>query len=136
MNPVRDLELASTLLLCGLIWVVQLVHYPSFGYVAREEFARFHAFHSRRITLLVAALMPVELVTATLAARADPSALPLLGLALVALIWVSTALLQVPAHRKLAAGYDADVHRRLVRTNWIRTAAWTARAVLVVAALP
>jgi hypothetical protein len=80
--------------------------------------------------------MPVELVTAGLTAWRDPSALPLLGLALVAVVWTSTALLQVPAHRKLAAGYHAGAHRRLVRTNWVRTAAWTARGALVVGALP
>ncbi|MEQ1727476.1 MAG: hypothetical protein ABL982_03770 [Vicinamibacterales bacterium] len=52
------------------------------------------------------------------------------GAVLLAIIWASTALLQVPAHNRLERGFDADVHRRLVRTNWIRTVCWTARVVV------
>jgi hypothetical protein len=34
----------------------------------------------------------------------------------------------VPAHRALGGGFDASVHARLLATNWLRTAAWTAHA--------
>jgi hypothetical protein len=37
---------------------------------------------------------------------------------------------QGPAHGRLAEGFDASVHAVLVRTNRIRTAAWTALALL------
>ena len=57
------------------------------------------------------------------------------GLALVVAIWLSTAVIQIPCHHRLAQGFDDRVHRRLVRTNWIRTVAWTARGVLVLEAL-
>ena len=64
-----------------------------------------------------------------------PAALPSwsrwLGLGLVLPVWASTALLQVPAHGRLAEGFDTATHTRLVTTNWIRTIAWTARGVLV-----
>jgi hypothetical protein len=65
----------------------------------------------------------------------DRLLLGLVGLALLALIWVSTALLQVPAHTRLGRGWDATTHRRLVSTNWIRTAAWLARVPIAVAIL-
>jgi len=48
-------------------------------------------------------------------------------------IWMSTWLWQVPAHRRLEAGFDAAAHLRLTRTNWVRTAAWTARSVIALA---
>jgi len=51
----------------------------------------------------------------------------------VALVWASTWLLQVPAHRRLGAGFDPVWHARLVRGNWLRTALWTFRGVLVLA---
>jgi hypothetical protein len=54
----------------------------------------------------------------------------LAGLALLAVVWLSTALLQVPCHRRLERGFDGAVVRRLVSTNWIRTLAWTLRAML------
>ena len=45
------------------------------------------------------------------------------------IIWLSTMVLQVPCHRRLETGFDAAVARRLVRTNWVRTFAWTALGV-------
>jgi len=53
------------------------------------------------------------------------------GLGLVLLIWGSTALVQAPIHARLTQGFDAGLHDRLVATNWVRTAAWTLRAGLV-----
>ena len=51
-------------------------------------------------------------------------------MALLAVIWGSTALLQIPLHNALSAGFDPEVHARLVQTNWIRTIGWTARGLL------
>jgi hypothetical protein len=59
------------------------------------------------------------------------------GLVLLAGIWLSTALVQAPIHGRLARGFDPALHRRLVRSNWVRTGLWTMRglvaAILVVA---
>jgi hypothetical protein len=53
------------------------------------------------------------------------------GLALVAAIWLSTALLQVPRHTTLGSGFDGSAWSGLVRTNWIRTVAWSSRGIVV-----
>jgi hypothetical protein len=55
--------------------------------------------------------------------------------ALLVVVWASTFFLLVPAHDLLARGFDANVHARLVSSNWIRTFAWSARAALCVAAM-
>ena len=47
--------------LTGLIWTIQLVHYPSFGLVGKAEFVRFHQAHTTRMGYLVLAPMVVEL---------------------------------------------------------------------------
>ena len=52
---------------------------------------------------------------------------------LLAVIGLSTALLQVPCHETLSCGLNAEVHRRLVSANWIRTIAWSRRGLLVLA---
>ena len=57
------------------------------------------------------------------------------GLVLLVGIHASTILLQVPAHRRLSTGFDAGVHRRLVRTNWVRTVGWSLRGLVAVAML-
>ena len=51
--------------------------------------------------------------------------------ALLAAIWVMTALVHAPLHGKLSGRFDGDVVHRLVAANWWRTAAWSLRGVLV-----
>ena len=132
------LNLAATLYLTGLIWTIQLVHYPLMDRVAPELFVEFHHQHGARISIVVIVPMVIELATAALLAVRPPPgvlpAVPLAGLALVAVIWTSTFAIQVPCHQRLSRGFDAAVHRRLVRSNWLRTVAWTLRAVVMIAA--
>ncbi len=139
MNALVLAHAAATLAMVGVILVVQLVHYPLFDHVDVARFAAFEAQHSRRITYIVLPLMGLELVTALALAAARPAWLPAwmawAGLALVGVIWLSTAVVQVPLHRALASGFDATAHARLVATNWIRTLAWLVRAALVVGML-
>jgi hypothetical protein len=130
---VPALHLAATWFMCGVIWFVQVVHYPLFGSVTAEAFAAYERRNTRLTTLVVGPVMVVEALSAlalTVGPLARGGAAPVVGLALLAGIWLSTFLLQVPAHAVLERGFDARAHRRLVRTNWIRTAAWTARGVV------
>jgi hypothetical protein len=135
--PVLLAQAFASLALTGLIWCIQVVHYPLFAAVGRDEFTRYEADHARLITLVVGPLMLVELAAALWLAAVRPAGVPAwmawTGLALVAAIWLSTAAIQVPCHAKLAAGFDAEVHARLVSSNWIRTVAWTARGLLALA---
>lgn len=128
-------HVAATLVGVGVIWVVQVVHYPLFARVGEAAWPGYHAGHVRRITWVVGPAMSVEGVTGALLVLAPPDgvgrALPLAGLVLVALVWASTWLLQVPLHRRLEGRVDAAAIARLVAGNWIRTALWTARGVLV-----
>ena len=76
-----------------------------------------------------------EALAATWLAVAPPPGLsPTLawvGLGLLGVIWLSTMVFQIPAHRRLEAGLDPATVTRLVRTNWIRALGWTARSGLV-----
>jgi len=126
---------AATFAMVGLIWFVQVVHYPLFDRVGPELFPEYAQLHQRRTTLVVAPIMLAELATGLWLVIGPPSFLPgwypWAGLTLLALIWISTACIQVPLHGRLTADYDAQAHRSLVLTNWLRTLAWTARGVLV-----
>lgn len=125
----------ATLAMGGLVWFVQVVHYPLFARVGDQAFPAYEAAHTQRTTRVVAPLMLVEAVTAGALAVAEPGALTLVGLALVVLLWLSTAFVQVPLHRALTAGFAAPVQRRLVATNWARTALWTGRGGIALALL-
>ena len=130
---------AATWFMTGLIWFVQVVHYPLFAGVGRDGFAAYHDAHARRTTWVVGPAMLCEALSAALLVAARPPTVTAgaawLGLALVAVIWLSTAALQVPQHGVLGAGFAEQSARRLVAGNWIRTAAWSARAVLVASLL-
>jgi len=130
--PLLLVHTAATLLLFGVILVVQLVHYPLFRYVAPSRYDAFQAAHMRRITWIVGPAMTTELVAAGLVAWTLPLGLPAwagwTGLSLVLFIWGTTGLVQVSLHRRLTEGFDAAAHRRLVATNWLRTGAWALRA--------
>ena len=128
-------HVAATLLMTGVIWMVQVVHYPLFAKVGASTFALYQADHMRLITYVVFPLMMLELVTALLLVWVQPFGIPVwqwyTGLALLAIIWLSTAFLQVPLHNILTLGFEAEAHRRLVTTNWVRTVAWSTRSLLM-----
>ena len=132
------LQLLATLAMFGLIWFVQIVHYPLFLLVPSAQFPAYEAAHANRTTYVVAPLMLAELATAALLLIPAwrPSVIPAVeawaGSALVGVVWLSTGLVQVPLHNRLHLAYSADLIHKLVFTNWIRTVAWTARAVLLV----
>jgi hypothetical protein len=121
--------------MAGLIWFVQVVHYPLFAAITGER-SRDHAVENQRRTgPVVIPFMAVEMATAVAIAVWPPAGvgrgLALVGLGLVAVAWLSTFLVQVPLHARLAReGHAPEAVAALVRSNWIRTAAWTARAIL------
>ena len=128
---------AVTLVNVGVIWIVQVVHYPLFAHVGAPAWPGYHAEHLRRISRVVGPTMLLEAATAVALLVMPPDgvgrALPAAGLVGVALVWGSTWLVQVPGHRRLAGGFDAAVHARLVAGNRFRTAVWTLRGLLVLA---
>jgi len=133
------LQVASTLAMVGLIWFVQVVHYPLLAQVGREGFRRYEMDHQRLTTWVVAPLMLTELVTAMLLFWWRPAGVGSMtiwcGLLLLALIWLMTYAVQVPQHAALVLSYDATLQKRLVSGNWFRTVAWTARGMLALGML-
>jgi hypothetical protein len=128
-------SLIVTAYLTGLIWTVQIVHYPLFNLADRSSFAAFEAAHSGRISSIVLLPMVIELGLSIALLTQPSSILPSwaawLGAGLVGMIWFSTFFLQVPQHAVLSSGFDPRAHAMLVGTNWVRTVAWTARTVLL-----
>ncbi len=66
-------NVAATFLMVGLIWFVQVVHYPQFALVGEEYFVRYEAAHVRATTYVVLLPMLVELVTAIMLAWEPPA---------------------------------------------------------------
>ena len=129
------LQVAATFSMVGLIWFVQIVHYPLMERVGREEFCKYEMDHQRLTSWVVVPLMTTELLSAVLLLWYRPSAIGSIvawaGIVLLGSIWLVTFFVQVPQHTSLVVSYDAKVHRGLVKGNWYRTLAWTGRGLLV-----
>jgi len=125
------INLFSSVFMTGLIWFVQLVHYPSFAF-AGDSFSDFHRHHSFFTGVIVMPVMITELLTSgwfwmNSAGWLD---IPSVAFYIVILIWICTAVFQVPIHQKLSKGKDLQQIKKLVRTNWIRTFLWTIKSIL------
>lgn len=124
----------------GVAWFVEVVHYPLFAKVGRAEFRSYHSEHSSRTSLVVVVPMIVELVSSIWLAFDPPTSSngdPLTALAIAGAIlalgtWLVTFGGAVPAHQALEPGFDSAIHRRLMRSNLVRTILWTAHGMVVV----
>jgi hypothetical protein len=123
-----------TTALAGLIWTIQVVHYPLFDRVDRQRFVEFEQSHSSRISFLVGPLMGAELLLSGWLLFQRPTGVPLalswVAFAVLMAVHATTVLCSVPAHSVLGRGFSETAHHRLVQTNWIRTAGWTVRAII------
>jgi len=134
MTPLLVLHFAATWALVGLIWTIQVVHYPLFKDVGPERFVAYHERHMSLITLIVGPLMLVEIGSAAwIFYLGERSLLFCISLGALAAIWGSTVLCQVPLHKRLVHGYDAATIQKLVRSNFWRTIAWTIRGLCLAA---
>lgn len=135
MRELYLLHSFSTIMMCGVIWIIQWLHYPLFAEVGPEAFEQYEILHRTWISQLVGPLMLVELGTGFLCVIRRPVSIPayqpLVGLALLLLIWASTFFIQVPLHNAITAEFDLEAISHLVKSNWIRTIAWSMRAALI-----
>ena len=119
----------------GLIWFVQVVHYPLFHHVSPDTSVQYATEHQTRTAWVVGLPMMVEGVT-TLWLFFDPvgsRTLPLIGGLILLKVHLSTIFLQVPRHGELVNGYKEEIVTKLVASNWVRTIGWSARAGIAVA---
>ncbi len=134
------LQLAATLFMTGLIWFVQIVHYPLFLRIPPAAFVPYERTHTTRTGWVVAPIMLLELITAAallvLSAPLRHSTAFLTATTLLAAVWISTAVLQIPLHRRLSASPDPAAITSLIHTNWLRTIAWSLRSILLLATAP
>ena len=127
------LHLTATSVMVGVIWVIQLVHYPSFHFVELKQYNTFQRFHMSRISYVVIPAMLAELFTLILIliSMDQIDTLVLASAILLIFIWLMTAVFFSGVHQKLTLGYDQTVVDKLVKLNWGRTLLWTLRLLLI-----
>jgi hypothetical protein len=79
MQTVLLIHALVTWFMTGLIWFVQVVHYPLMAAVGSPGFAAYEAAHSRRTTWVVAPVMLAEAATAAVHRPGPGAATPKAG---------------------------------------------------------
>ncbi|MGY1734605.1 DUF1772 domain-containing protein [Geodermatophilus sp. SYSU D00684] len=122
-------HLALTAAYAGFQWTVRALVYPQFAQVPAAAFPAYERAHQRRVSRVVGPLFAGQGVTTLWLLAARPDGVPLLpvlvGGACLAVVLGVTALLAVPLHRRLGAGFDAGAFGRLLRADTVRALAAT-----------
>ena len=109
-----------------VILMVQLTVYPSFLYFKRENLVNWHKKYTTAIAAIVGPLMVVQLfLSVYFVVVKQQYFLGGMHLLLVLGVWLSTSVLFVPLHNKIAN----DTHTEkdllhLVQRNWARVVLW------------
>tara|TARA_Y100000816_G_scaffold79336_1_gene54102 strand:+ start:279 stop:695 length:417 start_codon:yes stop_codon:yes gene_type:complete len=137
LDDLQTTHLTSTSIMVGVIWVIQLVHYPSFKYVKESDFIIFQKYHMNNISYIVFPVMFTELVTALfIFFSGEESLFFVLSLICLFLIWAITGVLFTKYHSILKEGKDLKMIKKMIRANWIRTLLWTLRLIMILFVIP
>ena len=110
-----------------LIWMTQLVVYPSFTHFGKDELLGWHQKYTTAISVIVMPLMLGQVVLHGFFLYVDFDAIKLIAGVLIGLTWVNTFLFAVPLHNKISFGQEViQSARALIKINWVRTFLWSA----------
>jgi hypothetical protein len=126
MDMIFLLKCSTDISLFILIWLVQIIIYPSFRYVDVEKFDFWHTRYMGLITYFVAPLMLLQIVLTTYQLYYNFDWILFVSTVCIGLVWLSTAILSIPCHTSLQqSGFHLPTIEKLIATNWYRTILWT-----------
>ena len=127
-----EVHFLSTSLMVGIIWVIQLLHYPAFNFIKESDYVEFQHFHMQRISFIVVPVMILELFSAFMLVYYVRSNLLILCLIILLFIWLITFVFFTKMHQLLLVGYDKIIVDKLVQINWSRTVLWSLRLIILI----
>ena len=127
-----DIHFLSTSLMVGIIWVIQLLHYPTFHFIKQSDYVEFQHFHMQRISFIVVPVMIIELLSGFMLVYYFRSNLFILCLTILLVIWLITFVFFTKLHQSLLGGYDKIIVDKLVQINWSRTFLWSLRLIILI----
>ena len=110
----------------GAAFIEGFVNYSSWHLIGSAEFTAFHRFISPRVLTFLVAPLLLGTVFTILLLWFRPAAIPKwavwVAIAMQAIVWASTAAIQVPIQIQLSAdGLSVPLIERLIETNfWLR----------------
>ena len=127
-----NVHFLSTSLMVGIIWVIQLLHYPAFHFIKEIDYVEFQHFHMQRISFIVVPVMILELFSAFMLVYYIRSNLLILCMIILLFIWLITFVFFTKLHQSLLDGYDKTIVDKLVKINWSRTILWSLRLIILI----
>ena len=128
-NIVINIHFASTAVMVGVIWVIQLLHYPTFYYIEKNNYSQFQKFHMNRISYIVIPAMVIEMLSGIMLVIINDDFI--ISFSLLVCIWIITFVFFTNIHQRLLSKYENTAVEKLVNLNWIRTVFWTVRLVIL-----
>ena len=109
-----------------LIWMIQLIVYPSFLFYTAKELIAWHKMYTKAIALIVIPLMLGQLGITIYQVFLEQNTYTFTSIVLVVFIWGITLLKFAPMHQQISEGNThIQLLKKLVQNNWIRTIIWT-----------
>lgn len=108
-----------------LIWMVQLIVYPSFLFYQPKDLVSWHQKYTQRIAVIVVPLMLLQLTIAIYDIFYQFNTLHTIRFLLVISLWIFTFKSFVPLHFKITENkFDEKLLKLLIQRNWLRTFLW------------
>ena len=110
-----------------LIWIIQLIVYPSFQQYTAENLIIWHKKYTRLIGYIVGPLMLAQLGISIYQITCTVTFFHSMHLLVISLIWMQTFFQFVPLHTTISKGkINEQILLSLEHKNWYRTVLWTA----------
>ena len=112
--------------LAVLIWVVQLLIYPSFLHYSPENLQQWHLRYTSRMAIIVIPLMFGQLAITIYQAFCFPNVYTLGSITVLVVIWVVTFIQFVPMHKTITNTTPSRaLLENLIKRNRLRTFLWS-----------
>lgn len=127
-------QVLTTWTLLGILWFVQVVHYPLFRRI-KENFVQYERANLRKTAALLLPLLFIDLITNVMLVisleKGPYTFLISFALAMNIITWFSAFFFQIEQHHELSMHFSKNIIHKLVKTNWVSTIAWTVKAALI-----
>ncbi|MEJ6777266.1 MAG: hypothetical protein QNK85_08095 [Crocinitomicaceae bacterium] len=109
-----------------LIWMTQLIVYPSFLFYPAKEILAWHERYTKAIAIIVFPLMLGQLSITIFQVFITQNIYTFTSTLLVVFLWVITLSKFAPIHKQISLGKSSrKLLTNLIQGNWVRTVSWT-----------
>lgn len=108
-----------------LIWLVQLIIYPSFLFYSKENFLKWHKSYTKALMLIVGPLLAGQGLTVAYQFFTTYSFYSFISSILITSAVVYTFIHFIPLHAELERNHSFKTIKKLINNNWYRTFIWT-----------